>query len=197
MVLPLLGGSPSVWTTCMLFFQAALLAGYAYGHAGIRALGIRRHALIHMVLVWLPLLVLPFVIDSKTARAADQTIAWLLLTMGSSVGLPFVVLASTAPLLQRWYSSLPNRSAADPYWLYSASNVGSFAALLAFPILLEPMMPLGNQTAIWKISYAIVALLLTVCAIGVLRQARTSSAAADQADDDSSPALTAGTRLRW
>ena len=135
MVLPLLGGSPSVWTTCMLFFQAALLAGYAYGHAGIQALGIRRHALVHSLIVWLPLLVLPIGVDQSTAAAAGEPIAWLLQTMGSSVGLPFVVLASTAPLLQRWYSSLGNRSAADPYWLYSASNVGSFAALLAFPIL--------------------------------------------------------------
>ncbi len=84
--------------------------------------------------------------------------------MGSSVGLPFVVLAATAPLLQRWYSSVGNRSS-DPYWLYSASNVGSFAALLAFPILFEPAIPLGRQTAIWKVGYAIVAALLTACAI--------------------------------
>ena len=114
MVLPLLGGSPSVWTTCMLFFQAALLAGYAYGHAGIQALGIRRHALVHGVIVWLPLLLLPIGVDQGTAAATDEPIAWLLQTMGSSVGLPFVVLAATAPLLQRWYSSVGNRSRLIP-----------------------------------------------------------------------------------
>ena len=199
MVLPLLGGSPSVWTTCMLFFQAALLAGYAYGHAGIQALGIRRHALVHSVIVWLPLLWLPIGVDQSTAAAAGEPIAWLLQTMGSSVGLPFVVLASTAPLLQRWYSSLGHRSAADPYWLYSASNVGSFAALLAFPILFEPMIPLGRQTAIWKVAYAIVAALLTACAVSVLRRASSSADAQHhtESDSQSAPPLTAGTRLRW
>jgi hypothetical protein len=204
MVLPLLGGSPSVWTTCMLFFQAALLAGYAYGHAGIRALGIRRHALVHSVIVWLPLLLLPLGVDQGTTAAAGEPIAWLLQTMGWSVGLPFVVLASTAPLLQRWYSSLDNRSAADPYWLYSASNVGSFVALLAFPILFEPMIPLGRQTAIWKVAYAIVAALLTACAVSVLRRAPSSQDVHRHTEGDShsappltAPPLTAGTRLRW
>jgi hypothetical protein len=196
MVLPLLGGSPSVWTTCMLFFQAALLAGYAYGHAGIRVLGMRRHALIHGVLVWLPLLLLPIAVDPGTAAATDEPIAWLLKTMGSSVGLPFVILAATAPLLQRWYSTVGNRTS-DPYWLYAASNVGSFAALLAFPILFEPMIPLGRQTAIWKISYAIVAALLTACAVSVLRRGASATATRRDDHDEPAPALTAGTRLRW
>jgi hypothetical protein len=203
MVLPLLGGSPSVWTTCMLFFQAALLAGYAYGHAGIQALGIRRHALVHSVIVWLPLLLLPIGVDQSTAAATGEPITWLLQTMGSSVGLPFVVLASTAPLLQRWYSSLDKRSAADPYWLYSASNVGSFVALLAFPILFEPMIPLGRQTAIWKVAYAIVAALMTACAVSVLRASSSADAQHHTESDSQSappltaPPLTAGTRLRW
>jgi hypothetical protein len=197
MVLPLLGGSPSVWTTCMLFFQAALLAGYAYGHAAIRAFGLRRHALIHGVIVWLPFLLLPIGVNQGTAAATDEPIAWLLQTMGSSVGLPFVVLAATAPLLQRWYSSVGNRST-DPYWLYAASNVGSFAALLAFPILLEPAIPIGRQTAIWKVAYAIVAALLTACAVSVLRRPPSSTDAAHH-DDHARPVqpLTTGTRLRW
>ena len=197
MVLPLLGGSPSVWTTCMLFFQAALLAGYAYGHAGIRMFGLRRHAMLHGVLVWVPLLLLPIAANQNAAAATDSPVAWLLQTMAWSVGLPFVVLASTAPLLQRWYSSLDNRSA-DPYWLYSASNIGSFAALLAFPILLEPAIPLGQQTAVWKIGYAIVAALLTVCAVSVLRRA-PSSAEIRRTEGTTEPAepITAATRLRW
>jgi hypothetical protein len=195
MVLPLLGGSPSVWTTCMLFFQAALLAGYAYGHAGIRALGIRRHAMLHAVIVWLPLLLLPIVVNQESA--ADQPIAWLLKTMGTTVGLPFVVLASTAPLLQRWYSSLDNRSAADPYWLYSASNIGSFAALLAFPILFEPAIPLGRQTEIWRIGYGIVAALLTACAIGVLTRASSREIGMASEDESAATPITAATRVRW
>jgi hypothetical protein len=116
--------------------------------------------------------------------------------MGASVGLPFVVLASTAPLLQRWYSSLDNRSS-DPYWLYSASNVGSFAALLAFPILFEPAIPLGRQTAIWKIGYAIVAALLTACAVSVLRRESSTAQTTHQDEARAAESITAGTRLRW
>jgi hypothetical protein len=197
MVLPLLGGSPSVWTTCMLFFQAALLAGYAYGHAGIRVLGIRRHAMVHAVLVWLPLLLLPIVVNPESAAATGQPIAWLLRTMGMTVGLPFVVLASTAPLLQRWYSSLDNRSSADPYWLYSASNIGSFAALLAFPIVFEPAIPLGRQTAIWRIAYAVVAALLTACAIGVLKRGSSPELSSAREDESAATPITAATRVRW
>jgi len=196
MVLPLLGGSPSVWTTCMLFFQAALLAGYAYGHAGIRVLGLRRHAMLHGVLVWLPLLLLPIAVNRETAAATEQPIVWLLQTMGVSVGLPFVVLASTAPLLQRWYSSVDTRSS-DPYWLYSASNVGSFAALLAFPILFEPAIPLGQQTAFWKIGYVVVAALLTACAVCVLRRSSAASDVVHQDDARDAEPITASTRMRW
>jgi hypothetical protein len=197
MVLPVLGGSPSVWTTCMLFFQAALLAGYAYGHAGIRALGIRRHALLHAVLVWVPLLLLPIVVNQESAAAADRPIAWLLNTMTTTVGLPFVVLASTAPLLQRWYASLDNRPSTDPYWLYSASNIGSFAALLAFPILFEPAIPLGGQTAVWRVAYAIVAALLTACAIGVLRTGSSREITSATDDESAATPITAATRVRW
>jgi uncharacterized membrane protein YhaH (DUF805 family) len=196
MVLPLLGGSPSVWTTCVLFFQAALLAGYAYGHAGINLIGLRRHAILHGALVWLPLLFLPIAVSQDTAAASSSPVTWLLVTMGVGVGLPFVVLASTAPLLQRWFSSVNDRSAADPYWLYSASNIGSFAALLAFPILLEPTIPLGRQTLVWNVGYAIVAALLTACAIAVVRR----SPAAVHHDIEHSHAgdpPTMSVRLRW
>jgi len=197
MVLPLLGGSPSVWTTCMLFFQAALLAGYAYAHAGVRALGIRRHALLHGVIVWIPLLLLPIAVSQDTSNAAGQPVTWLLKTMGASVGLPFVVLASTAPLLQRWYSSLDNRSSADPYWLYSASNIGSFAALLAFPIVLEPAIPLGRQTVVWHAAYAVVAALLTACAIGVLKHGSSREITPSSDGESAAQPITAATRLRW
>ncbi len=169
MVLPVLGGSPSVWTACMLFFQAALLAGYAYSHAGLGWLGIRRHAVVHLVFVWLPLFLLPIEVTSVTAAsAAEQPVIWLLTIVATSVGFPFVVLSATAPLLQRWFSAA-RAGASDPYWLYAASNAGSMVALLAFPILLEPSFPARHQAIIWKYGYGIVAALLTTCAIAVIR----------------------------
>ena len=139
MLLPVLGGSPSVWTTCMLFFQAALLAGYAYSHTALGWLGMRRQAVVHGVIVWIPLLLLPIEVGQIDAAAATrEPITWLLLTLVTSVGLPFVVLASTAPLLQRWFSAASGGTS-DPYWLYAASNAGSLAALLIFPTLFEPL----------------------------------------------------------
>jgi hypothetical protein len=199
MVLPILGGSPSVWTTCMLFFQAALLAGYAYSHAGLRWLGIRRQAAMHAVVVWLPLLVLPFGVPHVDAAAATrQPITWLLLIVATRVGLPFVVLAATAPLLQRWFSTAA-RGSSDPYWLYAASNAGSLAALLAFPTLFEPLLPSQEQSAIWRTAYGIVAALLTICAVIVMRRHSSATPAVDHEAVDTSAVEppSARMRMRW
>jgi spermidine synthase len=169
MVLPVLGGSPSVWTACVLFFQAALLLGYAYSHAGLRWLGIGRHAALHVFIVWLPLLLLPIEVTSVgAASAAGNPVSWLLMIAATGVGLPFVVLSSTAPLLQRWFSAA-RVGESDPYWLYAASNAGSLVALLAFPTLLEPSFPSREQAVLWKYGYAIVATALTICAVLVVR----------------------------
>ena len=199
MLLPVLGGSPSVWTTCMLFFQAALLAGYAYSHTALGWLGMRRQAVVHGVIVWIPLLLLPIEVGQIDAAAATrEPITWLLLTLVTSVGLPFVVLASTAPLLQRWFSAASGGTS-DPYWLYAASNAGSLAALLIFPTLFEPLFSSQAQAAIWRISYGIVAALLTTCALVVIRRHGStmplSNREAVDTTADTPPSLS--TRLRW
>jgi spermidine synthase len=199
MVLPVLGGSPSVWTACMLFFQAALLAGYAYSHAGLRWLGIRRHATIHVLIIWLPLLVLPIEVTQVGAgSAAGQPVIWLLTIVATSVGWPFVVLSATAPLLQRWFPAA-RAGVSDPYWLYAASNAGSMVALLAFPTLLEPSFPAREQAVVWKYGYGIVAALLTTCALVVIR-ARTSGVPSSLEALETSapePAPSGRTRLGW
>jgi len=198
MVLPVLGGSPSVWTTCMLFFQAALLVGYAYSHAGLRWFGIKRQALIHSVIVWIPLLLLPIEVTHVGAVLATQTPIWWLLTIvATTVGLPFVVLASTAPLLQRWFAAA-NRGSSDPYWLYAASNAGSLVALLAFPMLFEPLLPAQLQASIWKTSYGVIAALLTTCALVVILRSPTALSTHvedQQPSTDVKPSMR--TRLQW
>jgi hypothetical protein len=199
MVLPVLGGSPSVWTTCMLFFQAALLVGYAYGHAGLRWFGIKRQAAIHSVIVWVPLLLLPIQVTRVGAALATQhPITWLLTIVATTVGLPFVVLASTAPLLQRWFA-VANRGSSDPYWLYAASNAGSLVALLAFPMLFEPLLPAQAQASIWKVSYGIVAALLTTCALVVIRRGASAAEVTHAADETASrePKPSARDRMQW
>jgi len=167
MVLPLLGGAPAVWSTCMVFFQAALLAGYAYAHA-TTWLGVRRQAILQVALVWLPLLVLPFGIHADAARslsAEANPTGWLLGLLVGAVGLPFVVVSTSAPLLQRWFGESGHPAAADPYFLYSASNLGSLLALLAYPLVVEPNMHLAQQSSAWAAGYALFAALTVTCAI--------------------------------
>jgi hypothetical protein len=166
MVLPLLGGTPAVWNTCMVFFQAALLAGYAYAHAFPAWMGIRRHAILHLVLLILPFAVLPLAIPNYWTPPEDSNpIPWLLGFLAVSVGLPFFALSTNAPLIQMWFADTGHRSAKDPYFLYAASNLGSMLALLSYPIILEPSLPVAAQTRIWTIGYGTMVLLMFLCVV--------------------------------
>src|SRR5215471_3063020 len=139
LVLPLLGGTPAVWNTCMVFFQAMLLIGYAYAHAAPRWLGVRRQAILQVVLLGLPIFVLPLGLpEGWTPPGSANPIPWLLAFLGVAVGLPFFVLSTNTPLLQKWFADSGHTSARDPYFLYAASNLGSILALLSYPILIEP-----------------------------------------------------------
>src|SRR5262249_28320436 len=126
MLLPLLGGTPAVWNTCMVFYQAGLLAGYVYAHASTAWLGPRRQAVLHVGLLLLPFLVLDLSVDRSLIRYGDDNpIPGLLAVLATTVGLPFFVVSTTAPLIQKWFASTGHPEAKDPYFLYSASNLGS------------------------------------------------------------------------
>jgi hypothetical protein len=149
MALPRLGGVPAVWSTALVFFQAALLAGYLYAHL-ISRLPPRVQAAVHGALLAVCLAFLPPSLDpAPAAAAAGGTALRLLLAMVAALGLPAVLLSSTAPLLQGWFGRSGRPGAEDPYFLYAASNTGSLAALLAFPALLEPLFPLRQQAWLW------------------------------------------------
>jgi len=175
MILPLLGGTPAVWNTCMVFFQAALLAGYTYAHVTTTWLGTRRQVLLHTVLIFLPLLVLPIGLVSGWVPPNDSNpIPWLLGLLTVSVGLPFFVLSSSAPLLQKWFANTGHPAAKDPYFLYAASNLGSMLALLSYPTLVEPWLPLKalhwcSQSYLWAFGYGLLVVLLLCCARVVWR----------------------------
>ena len=155
-VLPILGGTPMVWNTCVLFFQILLLAGYAYAHGVARWLGRRRARVAYGVVLLLPFLTLPFSIGPDAQPPADgNPIGWLLLALAKSIGLPFFALAATAPILQRWFADTDHPSAADPYFLYTASNLGSLLSLVMYPVLVEPMLRLWTQNQLWTIGYAV------------------------------------------
>jgi hypothetical protein len=184
-VLPLLGGAPAVWTTCMVFFQAVLLAGYVYAHAMTSRLGIRRQAALHAVLLLAPLLVLPIgvvedtTVSLATAEGASPTRGLLGLLL-LSAGLPFFAVATTAPLLQRWFAATGHRAAADPYFLYGASNLGSMAALLAYPLAIEPNIPLARQRDLWAVGYLVLVGLILACAAIAVGSSRPASDGAEE-----------------
>ncbi len=171
LVLPLLGGSPAVWITCMLFFQGALLLGYLYAHLGPRWLGIRRHAVLHIGLLLLCVLLLPIgVAETHGSFRLEHPNLWLLWVLALSLGAPFVLLSSTGPLLQVWFSKTSHPEADSPYFLYAASNAGSLLALLSYPFLIEPAIPLKGQAALWSLGYLVLVALVAVTAAYQTRQ---------------------------
>ena len=171
MILPLLGGTPAVWSTCMVFFQGALLGGYAYAHVLTRRLRPSRQVLVHVVALALPFAVLPLAVNPRLLRGGEANPILDVLTLLSlSVGLPFLVVSATAPLLQKWFTHTGHPAARDPYFLYAASNLGSMLALLGYPTLVEPRLHLQGsgwltQTTLWSLGYAGLAGLTALCAL--------------------------------
>jgi len=170
-ILPKLGGTPSVWNTCVVFFQLTLLVGYAYTHFTTK-LPVRRQILIHCALLLpLPFLILlpygPFPVtelDKWVVTGANPMLPTLLfLTM--IVGIPFFVVSTTAPLLQKWFGSTGHPAAKDPYFLYGASNFGSMLALLLYPAAFEPAFGLKEQSWFYTIGYMALVGLVTCCAV--------------------------------
>jgi hypothetical protein len=207
MVLPLLGGSPAVWNTCMLFFQAVLLAGYLYAHAITQRLGRRAQFVLHMVVLLLPLV--PLVLLGFDAAGVARTwlpppaesnpVGWLLTLLLLTAGLPFFVVATSAPLLQRWFSDTGHPAGKDPYFLYAASNLGSMLALLGYPLFVEPNLTLATQTKLWVTNYGLLVLLTAVCGLMILRP-RAAAPVSSASEPDNGTALelpTALRRVRW
>ena len=183
MVLPRLGGAPTVWSVAMVFFQAALLGGYAYAHLLVRRLPLGLGALVHLGVLAVAAATLPIAIAQGFGTPPTAAIApWLIALFAASIGLPFVALAASAPLLQGWFAASGHVQARNPYVLYAASNLGSFAALIAYPFVIEPFLTLREQAQLWSAGFAMLALLVAVAALPVARrpsfEARNASAVA-------------------
>ena len=148
MILPKLGGTPQVWNTCMVFFQTALLAGYFYTHSMTTYLKLRYQLILHSLLLFLPLAILlpqPFNIVAWEPTFGSNPVFETLYLLMLKVGIPFLIVATSAPLLQKWFASTGHPAAKDPYFLYGASNLGSMLALLLYPVAVEPWLPLTGQ----------------------------------------------------
>ncbi len=171
MVLPRLGGAPAVWSVAMVFFQAALLAGYAYAHVLVRRLAPWTGALVHLGVLALAALTLPIGIAQAFGTPPTAYVAfWLMALLAMSVGVPFVALSASAPLLQGWFAASGHPQAGNPYVLYAASNLGSFAALIAYPILIEPTLSLHDQSRLWSVGFAGLAMLIAAASLYVVNR---------------------------
>jgi SAM-dependent methyltransferase len=224
MALPQLGGTPAVWNTCMVFFQAALLIGYALADRVTSGLSLRKQAILLILLLILPLAVLPIDLENGArlssllkalpegsrwvealpAMSLENPIPWLLGNLLIAVGLPFMVLSMMGPLLQKWFSGTRARFADDPYRLYAASNLGSMLALLAYPAVMEPAFTLQEQSRLWSYGYGLLLLLAFICAVLVWRApprgiAKKAAPRVVRDQEQSGPPdpITMQRRLRW
>ena len=165
-LLPLLGGTPAVWNTSMVFFQGALLLGYGYTHLATTRLRSRAQVVVHLVVLLVPLVALPIALPSGwTPPASVPPAVWLLFVLTVMAGLPYFAVATTSPLLQRWFSLVGHRQSGDPYFLYAAGNVGSVIGLLSYPLFVEANFTLRGQARLWASLYALFVLFCALCAL--------------------------------
>jgi hypothetical protein len=170
MVLPKLGGAPSVWSVALVSFQAFLFIGYLYAHIIGRTLTPTRGAIVHLSFLALVAVTLPLgIAKGFSVPPADGVMLWLVGLFVASIGLPFIALSTTAPLLQSWFAATDHAQARNPYVLYAASNLGSFCALLAYPFAVEPFLPLHAQRTLWSFGFSVVALLIAAAACAAAR----------------------------
>lgn len=192
MVLPQLGGAPTVWSVAMVFFQAALLTGYAYAHLIVRRIPLGIGALVHLGVLAAAAATLPIAVAQGLGSPPTDGIAlWLMGLLAASIGLPFAVLAASAPLLQGWFAASGHVQARNPYVLYAASNLGSFAALIAYPILVEPFLTLHAQARVWSGGFASIAVLIATAGLFVARRPNVFAAG------EAAERVSARDRLFW
>jgi len=192
-LLPSAGGSPATWNSCMVFFQLLLLGGYLWTHLSVKKAGINRQSHIQTGLAILALLFLPVLLSIDTDIGHNPAI-WLILQLAKTVGLPFFFLAGLSPLLQVWFSNTAHPLSKDPYFLYAAGNCGSFAALLAYPLFIEPNLRLAAQANLFGILFVTLLVLLFFCRRHISVSQSTAEENAAQTDKKTVPI---SEKLKW
>lgn len=193
MLLPRLGGTPAVWTTCMLFFQVLLLAGYSYVLVTTARIGVRQQTILHVALLLLSLLFLPLTSGNFASISERNNPAlWLFGYLLTAIGLPIFLISTTSPLLQKWFTRTSHAAANDPYFLFSVSNAGSLLGLLSYPLLLEPALSLSTQNRLWLVVYVAFLVLSLGCVLVVWKS--SGPAKAEAAHETATPLKR---RLYW
>ena len=174
MLLPRLGGTPAVWTTCMLFFQVLLLVGYSYVTFTTAWMGVRKQAVLHSLILLLSCLYLPlsFIGDLGSPSEGSNPALWLFAYLLTAIGLPVFLISTTSPLLQKWFTRTSHASANDPYFLFAVSNGGSLLALLSYPLFLEPTFTLSRQNRLWVVMYVVFLVLSLGCVLVLWKSSR-------------------------
>lgn len=196
-LLPLLGGSPAVWNTCMVFYQTILFLAYLYAHYISIRQSKQRQILIHAGVILISFSALPLALPENTLPPTDSDPTfWLIGILSLAIGLPFFVVSTTSPLLQKWFANVGHHTSGDPYYLYAASNVGSLLALLSYPFFIEPNIGLANQKTFWAIGYIALCLLICACAFMLwkIHSIKTTETSKPEATIE---ALTTPTKLYW
>ena len=190
LLLPLLGGSPAVWNTCMVFYQSLLFLGYLYAHFLSTRANQRRQIMIHAAIIMISLLALPVALPENIAPPTDSNPTfWLCWTLFLAIGLPYFVISTTSPLVQKWFANIGHHTSHDPYYLYAASNAGSLLALLSYHFLLEPAIGLSLQKTSWSLGYLILCALIMTCAIVLWKSQQTKTNIEDYAPETSTLSL--------
>jgi len=201
-ILPWFGGSAAVWATCMVFFQVTLLAGYAYADFTTRKMSSRTQAKLHIGLLVASLVLMPIIPDASWKPSGEENPSLRILAMlAVAIGLPYLMLSSTSPLIQAWFAR--RYAGTLPYRLFALSNFASLLALLAYPVLVEPWVTTRAQSITWSVAYALFVLLCATAGVSALRaeatpaRAPTPEAKAASADGENAEAPTRGTQLLW
>lgn len=195
-LLPMLGGSPAVWNTCMVFYQSILFLGYLYAHLISTRLSGQKQLLVHGALILLSFLALPLALPEGALPPTDSDpTLWILWTLSLAIGLPFFVVSTTAPLLQKWFAHTGHHTSDDPYYLYAASNAGSLLALLSYPFIIEPAIGVANQKLIWGWGFGFLCILIIGCGLILWRSQQQNSTETITVSEETEPPLT--TKLHW
>ena len=197
-LLPIFGGTPQVWNTCMIFFQAILFVGYMYVHFAGRLLGLKGQAIFHGVLIVIAAVIFPISLSSSNIFIFESQPEWgILKSLWISLGAPLFIISCTAPLLQKWFSQLSHTQAKDPYFLYATSNLGSLIALLAYPILIEPNLGVIKQKEYATILFSMLGVSIVVCLIIFLFGAKQQKFAQTDNTSDNNIVINWNQRVRW
>ncbi len=195
-LLPLLGGSPAVWNTCMVFYQTLLFLGYLYAHYIATHIAQHRQIQIHAIVIVISFLALPLAIPDNAIPPTDSNpTLWLMWVLLLAIGLPFFVVSTTSTLLQKWFANIGHHTSHDPYYLYAASNSGSLLALLSYPFLIEPNIGLATQKFLWSGGYVLLCLLILGC--GALLWQSQQQKPLDEKSALETDHLTLYTKIHW